>query len=150
MAQSLANIVIHLIFSTKERREMITQTVQDDLYGYMAGILQNLGAPAVIIGGTKDHVHILFNHPKTLAVAKVVEEVKRGSSKWIKTKGREFNAFAWQNGYGAFSVSESNVDAVKTYISRQEEHHKKFSFQDELRRFLEKNKIKFDEKYLWD
>jgi putative transposase len=150
MAQSLANIVIHLIFSTKDRREMITKTIQDDLNGYMAGILQNLGAPAIIIGGTKDHVHILFNLPKTLAVAKAVEEVKRGSSKWIKTKGRDFSTFAWQNGYGAFSVSESNVEAVKTYISRQEEHHKKFSFQDELRRFLEKNKIRFDEKYLWD
>ncbi|HUT54733.1 MAG TPA: IS200/IS605 family transposase [bacterium] len=116
MAQSLANIVIHLIFSTKERRAMIPKGVQTDLYAYLAGILHNLDAPAIIIGGTEEHVHILFNHPKTLAVSKVVEEVKRGASKWMKMRGPEFSAFVWQNGYGAFSVSESNVDAVRAYI----------------------------------
>ena len=105
---------------------------------------------ALTIGGVEDHVHLLFPLSKNHSLAKIVEEVKKGSSKWIKTQGPTFQSFAWQAGYGAFSVSESNVEAVRKYIDRQVEHHKKQSFQDELRAFLVKHKIDIDERYLWD
>ncbi len=116
----------------------------------MATVLQNLGCPPVLINSVADHVHILFELGRTVTVSGAVEQVKKISSKWIKTQGAEFAGFAWQAGYGAFAVSESNVPAVRKYIAGQQEHHRKKSFQEEYRAFLQRHNVPFDEKYLWD
>jgi putative transposase len=148
MPQSLANILVHLIFSTKERRPLIEENVRVGLHGYIAGILKEIESPALIINSVPDHVHILCVLSKNLAACKLVEEVKKSSSKWMKTQG--VPAFAWQNGYGVFSVSQSNTDSVRRYIENQAEHHRKLGFQDELRAFLEKHRVPYDERYVWD
>lgn len=150
MPQSLARLHIHLIFSTKNREPALHDTVRDSLHRYMATVLQNLGCPPVLINSVADHVHILFELGRTVAVSDAVEQVKRTSSKWIKTQGAEFARFAWQAGYGAFAVSQSNVPAVREYIAAQRQHHRKKSFQEEYRVFLERHNVPFDEKYLWD
>lgn len=150
MSQSLANIYIHLIFSTKERFPYLTDAVRPDLHAYMATVLANLNSPAVLINSVADHVHILFNMGRTVTLAQAVEDVKKSSSKWIKTQGPKFGQFAWQAGYGGFSVSESNVPKVANYIRTQEEHHRVKTFQEEYREFLTKHNIQFDERYVWD
>jgi putative transposase len=150
MPQSLARLHIHLIFSTKNRERSIPGRVRDSLHAYMATVLQNLGCPPVLINSVEDHVHVLFELSRTVAVSNAVEEVKKASSKWIKTQGGEFAGFSWQAGYGAFAVSESNVPAVREYIATQQEHHRKKSFQEEYRAFLERHRITFDERYVWD
>ncbi len=150
MSQSVASISIHLIFSTKIRAPMITPEIEPELYAYMGGIFRELKSPMYTANGTTDHVHILFGLARTIAVADLVEEVKKSSSKWIKTKGDEFQTFQWQAGYGAFSVSQSGVKAVRTYIAKQKEHHKTRTFQDEFRLFLQRHGIQFDERYVWD
>lgn len=150
MPQSLARLHIHLIFSTKNRERIISDRVRDSLHAYMATVLQNIGCPPVLINSVEDHVHVLFELARTVAVSAAVEEVKKASSKWIKTQGAEFAGFAWQAGYGAFAVSESNVPAVREYIAGQQEHHRKKSFQEEYRAFLERHRVAFDERYVWD
>jgi REP-associated tyrosine transposase len=150
MPQSLARLHIHLVFSTKNRERILYETVRESLHAYMATVLQNYSCPAVLINSVDDHAHILFELSRTVSVSQAVEEVKKTSSKWIKTQGAEFSQFAWQAGYGAFAVSESNVDAVRGYIAKQQEHHRKKSFQDEYRQFLQRHGIDFDEKYVWD
>jgi len=150
MAQSLACLHVHLVFSTKNRERLITNRIRDSLHAYMATVLQNLGCPPVLINSVEDHVHILFDLGRTVAVSETVEEVKKSSSKWIKTQGLELAKFAWQAGYGAFAVSESNVPTVCEYIRNQQEHHRVKSFQDEYRAFLERHRIAFDERYVWD
>ena len=150
MPQSLARVHIHLIFSTKNRERIISDRVRESLHAYMATVLQNLGCPPVLINSVEDHVHILFELARTVAVSSAVEDVKKASSKWIKTQGGEFAGFAWQAGYGAFAVSESNVPAVREYVANQQEHHRKKSFQEEYRAFLERHRIAFDERYVWD
>jgi REP element-mobilizing transposase RayT len=150
MPQSLARIPIHLVFSTKNRERLISDAVRDSLHAYMATVLENLGCHAHLINSVEDHVHILFELSRTVAVSQAVEEVKKASSKWLKTRGAEFASFAWQAGYGAFAVSESNVSAVREYIAGQREHHRFKSFQEEYRTFLERHRVAFDERYLWD
>ena len=150
MPQSLARLHLHLIFSTKHREQIISDRIRDSLHGYMATVLQNMGCPTVLINSVEDHVHILFEWARTVAVSSAVESVKKTSSKWIKTQGSEFAGFAWQTGYGVFAVSESNVLAVREYIAGQREHHRSKSFQEEYRTFLERNRITFDERYVWD
>lgn len=150
MPQSLASLHIHLVFSTKNRERVINDDIRPHLHAYMARVLQNLGATPVLINSVEDHVHLLFDLGRTTSVSKAVEEVKKSSSKWIKTQGAEFARFAWQAGYGAFAVSESNVDSVRTYVANQREHHRKKTFQEEYRQFLERHRIPFDEKYVWD
>ena len=150
MPQSLARLHIHLIFSTKHRERLITDPVRDALHAYMAGVLKNLGCAPVLINSVADHVHILFELARTVSVSQAVEEVKKASSKWIKTQGPEFASFAWQAGYGAFAVSHSNVPAVRDYIARQQEHHRRKSFQEEYRAFLEHHGVAYDEQYVWD
>src|SRR5437868_2804967 len=145
MPQSLARNLIHLIFSTKNRAPLLRADVRPDLHGYMAGIFKHWDSPAIIIGSVEDHIHILFNLSKNHALSKVVEEVKRGSSKWIKTQGPEFAEFYWQNGYGAFSVSPSQLDVVSQYIANQEEHHRTVGFQNEFREFCRRHGVEFDE-----
>lgn len=150
MPQSLARLHVHLIFSTKHRERLITDPVRDALHAYMATVLKNLGCAPVLINSVADHVHILFELARTVSVSQAVEEVKKTSSKWIKTQGTEFTSFAWQAGYGAFAVSQSNVPAVRDYIARQQEHHRRKSFQEEYRTFLERHGVAYDEQYVWD
>ncbi len=150
MPQSLARLPIHLVFSTKNRERIITDAIRDSLHAYMATVLQHLGCPPVLINSVEDHVHILFELSRTVAVSSAVEDVKKASSKWIKTQGTEFAGFSWQAGYGAFAVSESNVDAVRQYVANQQEHHRTQSFQEEYRAFLERHRVGFDERYVWD
>ncbi|MCK6622618.1 MAG: IS200/IS605 family transposase [Calditrichaceae bacterium] len=150
MPQSLAKIYVHIVFSTKLRESWLTEKIQPELYAYMAGILKTWESPGIQIGGMPDHVHILSMLSKNHAACKVVEEVKKGSSKWIKTKGAEFKNFSWQNGYGIFSISPSHVDKVKTYIENQKEHHRRTIFMDEFRKLLKKYDIPYDERYVWD
>ena len=151
MSQSLAKIWTHLIFSTKERYPFLSdKTVREQLHAYMASILRNHECPTLLVGGTADHVHSLFVLSKNHSMAQVVYEVKRSSSKWIKTQGPEHRKFYWQSGYGAFSVSQSHVEQVRRYILGQERHYRKVTFQDEYREFLKRYEVEYDKRYLWD
>ena len=150
MPQSLARLHVHLVFSTKNREPIITDSVRPSLHAYMATVLQNLNCHPVLINSVEDHIHLLFELARTVSVSQAVEDVKKSSSKWIKEQAPEFRTFAWQSGYGVFAVSESNVEAVREYIANQREHHRKKTFQDEYRQFLERHRIAFDEKYVWD
>lgn len=150
MAQSLSSILIHLVFSTKNREPFITPEIESELHAYMATIFQGCKSPSLLVGGTRDHRHALFALSRTWALADVVEAVKTNSSKWIKAKGREFRQFHWQAGYGAFSIGQSQAQRVKAYIANQKEHHCRRTFQDELRTLLKKYEIEYDERYVWD
>jgi REP element-mobilizing transposase RayT len=150
MSQSLAKILIHLVYSTKHRQPWIGKAHRDDLFAYQAGIYKDWDSPALMIGGADDHVHALFVLSRNHALMKIVEEVKKGSSKWAKIAGPTNSEFYWQAGYGAFSVSQSNLEEVKRYIENQEEHHRKMTFQDELRALYLRHEIAFDERYVWD
>ena len=148
MAHTAGNIVVHLIFSTKARQPLITSGLRDDLFAYLGGIVREMQGVALIINGTADNVHMLVRIRPAQSAAEVARVVKANSSRWVRGKGN--TDFAWQTGYGAFSVSESNVPAVSRYIANQEEHHRKRSFQQELVGFLKKNRIPYDERYIWD
>src|SRR6266516_95450 len=124
MPQSLSSILIHLVFSTKNRETFITPAIESELHPYMASIFRDLKSPSLTIDGTMDHLHVLFSLSRSVAIADLVEEVKTGSSKWIKTKGREFKNFHWQKGYGAFSIGQSSVVALKRYIRSQKHNHR--------------------------
>jgi REP element-mobilizing transposase RayT len=150
MPQSLAALHIHLIFSTKDRAPFLIENVRADLHGYLAGILKEIDCHPIIINSREDHIHLLFDLSRTVAISRAVEAVKTGSSKWLKTRDPKLAHFAWQSGYGAFAVSESNVLAVHDYIRDQAEHHRTRSFQNEFRAFLERHRLAFDEKYVWD
>jgi REP element-mobilizing transposase RayT len=151
MPQSLSQVLVHLVFFNQATPTFITQEIEPELYAYIAKILYDeCHSPAMIIGGTKDHLHILLVQSRIWSMARIVELIKKRSSKWIKTKGNEFNAFQWQAGYGAFSVSVSNASIVKRYIADQKEHHHNNSYQDEFRIFLKKHNIEYDEKYVWN
>ena len=150
MPQSLANVLVHLVFSTKERRPLLRDDVRSKLHAYIIGILENHGSPSLETNSVADHIHILFSLSRTITIAKIVEEVKTGSSSWLKTQGDDYRNFHWQNGYGAFSIGQSQMEEVKKYIANQPEHHRKISFQDEYRKFLERYQIQYDERYVWD
>ena len=150
MPQSLARLHIHLVFSTKHRTPVIHDGVRESLHRYMAVVLKNYRCPPVLINSVEDHIHILFNMARTVSISQTVEEVKTTSSKWIKTQGTELATFDWQNGYGAFAVSEAHLHDLCRYIERQREHHASESFQDEYRRILKENDTAYDERYVWD
>ncbi len=150
MSQSLVKNLVHLVYSTKHRQSWIPAETRDGLYAYQAGIFKQWESPALAIGGTEDHVHALFSLSKNHALMKIVEETKKGSSKWMKADGSGNKDFYWQNGYAAFSVSRSNVVEVQRYIENQEEHHHRMTFQEELRALLGRHGIEFDERYVWD
>ena len=135
MPQSLSSILVHLIFSTKNREPFISEAIEKELHPYMAKIFRELKSPTLSIGGTDDHVHILFSLARTIEVAELIEKVKMKTSKWIKTKGEEFERFYWQRGYGAFSIGQSQVATLERYIARQRIHHQRVTFQDEYRKF---------------
>ena len=151
MPQSLAQIYVHLVFSTKERRPFLKdQQFREDTHAYLAGTCKGLESPCLIVGGVEDHVHVLCRLSRTHSVADLVKELKRSSSLWIKREAPQLEAFHWQDGYGAFSVSPSHVEALKRYIADQEGHHRRESFQDEFRRLLKKYGVEYDERYVWD
>ena len=150
MSQSLAKIIVHLIYSTKHREAVIEPEVRPGLYAYQAGIFSDMGSPAIEIGGTADHVHALFELSKAEELCKVIEVVKKESSKWMKTQGPEFGNFYWQGGYGAFSVSPAHAQKARAYILDQEAHHREVTFQEEFRKFLNDYHVEYDERYVWD
>lgn len=150
MATSLSSILIPLVFSTKHRERLITPKVEPELYRYLAKVFREYKSPTIKIGGTENHLHILFNLGRTMAIADLVEEIKSSSSKWIKTKGSEFAKFHWQTGYGAFSIGQSNVRKLKEYIVNQKTHHRRRTFEAEYRGLLRKYEVEVEEKYLWD
>jgi len=151
MPQSLAQIYVHLVFSTKERQPfLLDNAFRKGTHGYLAGVCKQQESPAVMIGSVADHVHILSRLGRTLDVATLIRELKRDSSKWIKDNDSKLRTFHWQAGYGAFSISPSHVDALVRYIENQEEHHRTVSFQDEFRRICKKYRVEIDERYVWD
>ncbi|MCI0660080.1 MAG: IS200/IS605 family transposase [Acidobacteria bacterium] len=150
MPQSLSSVLIHLIFSTKNRQPLITESIETELYKYLGGIFRNSQCPALLVGGDKDHIHALFVLSRTCSLAELVKEVKASSSKWIKGNGDEFQHFQWQAGYGAFSIGQSSVEDLKHYIANQKEHHRRASFEHEFRVLCRKYNIEIDERYVWD
>ena len=151
MPQSLSQIYIHLVFSTKDRRKYIQESVAPDLYSYMASVFHDeCSSPARLIGGVDDHIHSLFNLSRNWSVGDVVKAVKVSTSKWMKKQAPELRLFSWQTGYGAFSVSHSNLKAVEAYIRNQKEHHRRRDFKNEFRGLLKRHDVEYDERYVWD
>ena len=150
MSQSLAKIHLHIVFSTKNREPMIDKGIERELYDYMTSIGNELKCKVSKIRGTEDHVHIACCLTRTITIAALLEEIKRSSSKWIKTKGPQFKHFAWQEGYGVFSFGESQLQDVVRFINDQKEYHQMISFKDEFRKLLQKYNVDYDERYLWD
>ncbi len=152
MPQSLAKVIVHIVYSTKHRQPWLRDPVlRTELNAYTATILKNeVDSPAILINGTADHLHILCLLSRKFAIMDVIKTSKTETSKWIKRQGTTYNDFQWQAGYGIFSVSQSNVEQVRRYIASQEEHHKGMSFQDEFRKICERHGIEIDERYVWD
>lgn len=150
MPQSLVKNYVHIIFSTKHRNDFIDEKIETELFAYISTLCKDLESPALQIGGTDNHIHILCLLSRKIALMKFVQEIKAVSSKWIKTKGRKYEDFFWQEGYGAFSVNPNNIFAVTEYIKNQREHHKEFDFKSEMINYYKKYKIDYDEKYIWD
>lgn len=149
MSQSLVKIIVHVVFSTKNRVEIITPEIQPRLYGYIEGIIRNSNARMLIAGGTTNHIHILISIGRA-DLAKLIGDIKRDSSNWIKKQGDEFTGFYWQRGYGAFSIGESQVPQVSRYIRDQKAHHAKQTYEDEFRTLCRKYGVEIDERYCWD
>jgi REP element-mobilizing transposase RayT len=151
MAQSLSQIYLHLVFSTKNRALFLSdQAFRAKCHAYVAGTCGNLQCPALVSGGVADHVHIVCRLAKGLSVSVLIRELKRSSSQWVKEQDAGLSDFYWHNGYGAFSVSPGPIDALKQYIGEQEEHHRQESYQEELRRLLRKYGLTYDERNVWD
>jgi REP-associated tyrosine transposase len=151
MPQSLSNVLVHIVFSTKERRPSLSDpTLRVAMHKYLGAVSTELRCPVIKLGGAEDHVHLLARQARTITLAGWVRELKRTSSLWVKELSGGPTAFQWQAGYGAFSVSQSQSAAVERYIARQEAHHHRFSFQDEFRTLLERHQVEYDERYLWD
>ena len=143
MAHTHSNILVHAIFSTKDRRPLLDKDLKPSMHAYLGGIVREIGGVAIRINGTADHVHMLLRVPPVVAIADMIRDVKASSSKWA-------DRFAWQTGYGAFSVSESAAQRVIRYIEEQEQHHRKMTFQEEYLSFLKRHKIDYDPRYIWD
>jgi putative transposase len=149
MAHSYTSSLFHCVFSTKERRRIITPDLQDRLWPYLGGIAREIGAKGLAAGGVEDHVHLLLSMPSTLAIAKVIQVVKGNSSKWIHDSFPEHRAFAWQAGYGAFSIGISQLEPTVQYIHTQKEHHRNKTFQEEFLAILKKHNIEYDPRFVW-
>ncbi|WP_167608077.1 IS200/IS605 family transposase [Maribellus sediminis] len=150
MPQSLVLNYLHITFSTKNRQATINKNIQDELFRYLGGICNEHESKPVIVGGTNDHVHLLINLSRKIALMNLVEKLKSHSSKWIKTKNDGFGNFYWQRGYGCFSVNPKQLDVIKEYIQNQEEHHLKLTFEEENKRFLREYNLDYDERYVFD
>ena len=151
MPHALSNILVHLVFSTADRVPFLKdEKLRADMHHYLGGIVKHHGGNTIIVGGVADHVHLLFVQPKTMSLSELVRELKRGSSLWIKERKPALSEFAWQSGYGAFSTGQTEVDVVRDYITKQEEHHRTRTFQEEYRAFLKKYGVGYDERFLWE
>jgi putative transposase len=150
MSHSHTNLLYHFVFSTKERRPFLHAEIRPRVFEYLGGAIRGEGGIALLVGGMPDHVHILCKLRQDKAVAEVMRDVKANSSGWIHRTFPELRDFAWQAGYGAFTVSQSQVERVRLYIANQEEHHRKYSFQEEFIRLLKAHGIEYDERYLWE
>jgi len=148
MASTFTNLLYHIVFSTKDRVPSIHESLRERLYEYMGGILRGEGGVLLEIGGIPDHVHLLVKLKSDMPVAEIVRLSKSNSSKWVNESNGSTGRFAWQTGYAAFSVSESQVARVRRYIQNQESHHAQVSFRDELITLLKKHRIEYDERYL--
>jgi len=150
MPQSLSKVILHIIFSTKNREPWLDVEVRPRIHAYLAMLCRDLGADLVHVGGIADHVHIITPLPRTVSQAQLIEKIKKVSSKWIKALDARYRGFFWQRGYGAFSVSPSQLDAVLQYVDAQQEHHRTRTFQEEYRELLRRHGVEFDERYVWD
>jgi REP element-mobilizing transposase RayT len=150
MPQSLSFLLVHLIFSTKDRAPVLAAPICKELYPYLATVVRRVDCECFRVGGVADHVHLAIRLSRTITVAQLVQDLKTGSSKWLKAQSPELAQFAWQSGYGAFSVGPSDLNALIGYIDAQEEHHRRRSFQEEYRAFLKRYGVEFDERYVWD
>lgn len=150
MPQSLDCVLLHIIFSTKNRQPFLREGLRPDLYRYMSETVRNLGCECPLIGGIDDHVHLAVRLSRTITIASLVEQIKISSSKWLKSQSENLTHFAWQHGYGVFSVGPSDEKKLLSYIANQEEHHQSKTFQEEYRAFLTKYGIHYDERYVWD
>ncbi len=150
MGHSYIKNYVHIVFSTKYRQPFIYPPVEEELHAYLGGICNRLDCAVLKVGGYTNHVHILCHLSKNIAVAKLVEEVKSHSSKWIKSKGQEYEQFYWQNGYSSFSVNPRGLDRVVTYIANQHAHHAGTMYEQELLRLFKENSVDYDERWLWD
>ena len=150
MAQSLSKVIVHIIFSTKDREPWLGSEVRPRMHAYLATVCRDIGAELVRVGGVADHVHIVTLLPRTVSQAQLIEEIKKASSKWIKAVDARYRGFFWQRGYGAFSVSPSQLDSVVQYVEAQQEHHRTRTFQEEYRELLRRHGVDFDEQYVWD
>ena len=148
MPQSLAKVLLHIVFSTKNREPYISDELQPNLHAYLAGACRAVNSEGLRVGGTKDHVHIVCTLPRTLTISKLLEEIKKSSSSWVKDQG--VHQFAWQAGYGAFSVSQGHLSTVISYIENQQEHHREKTYKEEVLDFLKEYNIECNEKYLWE
>ena len=149
MPQSLVKILVHAVFSTKNRADLIVPEIEDGLFGYMHGIVENNKSKLILANGTANHVHLLISLGKTMDISELIGDIKRDSSVWIKGQG-DFPGFYWQEGYGAFSIGQSQVPRVVRYIQNQKEHHAKQDYKTEFRGFLKKYEVEYDERYVWD
>ena len=150
MPQSLSRILLHIVFSTKNRKPFLDDEIGNRMHAYLATVCRDCDAEAYRVGGVDDHVHIACKLPRTITVSKLLEIIKKESSKWIKKQGDGYQDFYWQGGYGAFSVSPNHLDPLIAYVENQAAHHSKETFQDEFRRLLKKYGIDYDERYVWD
>ncbi|QDT69960.1 Transposase IS200 like protein [Planctomycetes bacterium MalM25] len=151
MPQSLANIAVHLVFSTKDRQPFLANDgLRAEVHNQLGGASKTLDCAPLIAGGVEDHVHVLVRMSRTITVSDWVKELKRVTSIWIKARDPKLGEFQWQAGYGAFSVSQSEITRVKAYIANQAEHHRERDFKEEFRLLLERHRIEFDERYVWD
>lgn len=150
MSQSLSKVYVHITFSTKNIQPFIDDIIEDSLFEYIGGTCKGLDCNPIKVGGHRNHVHVLSQLSRKITQMKLLEEIKKQSSKWIKTKGTIYSNFYWQDGYGIFSVNPAEIDVVVAYIANQRDNHKKITFKDEFRAFLKKNKVDYDERYVWD
>jgi putative transposase len=150
MPQSLSLVIIHIVFSTKDRRAFLEKELRAAMHSYLATVARNTGCECYRVGGAEDHVHLAIRLSRTLTIADLLEQLKTTSSKWVKTQWPILKDFSWQRGYGCFSIAPKDFDALIDYIDCQPTHHQKQTFQDEFRMFLDRYGVKYDEAYLWD
>src|ERR1051326_6759694 len=150
MPQSLSQVILHIVFSTKDRRPFLDPSIRPRMHAYLATVCRDCGCEAYRVGGVADHVHIAARMGRTISQADLLEKIKKTSSAWIKTQGKQFQSFFWQSGYGSFSIGQSQLDDLIRYVNNQETHHRTKTFQEEYRELLLKYNVEFDERYVWD
>ena len=150
MPQSLSQVILHVVFSTKDRRPWLDPAIRPRMHAHLATLCRDCDCPAYRVGGAADHVHIATRLARTLSQAGLLEKIKKTSSAWIKAQGEQYGSFFWQGGYGDFSIGWSQLEELVGYIDRQEQHHRTQTFQEEYRNLLQKYRVEFDERYVWD